>query len=125
MSKPPVAALLITLCLASVVDVGVGWWLRQPGLGQEARIAIALLPIPANLVLIGLIVRTIRRLDEFLRQVHLEAVAIAFLLTGLAVFVYGYLERARALGPLNVAIVWLFMAIFYGIGYLIAIRHYR
>jgi hypothetical protein len=120
-----VGAILFTLCVATVIDVGVGWWLGRPGLEQNARIAIALLPIPANLALITLVVRAIRRLDDFLRQVHLEAVAIAFLLTGLAVFVYGYLERAQAVRPLNVAIVWLFMAIFYGIGYLVAVRHYR
>ena len=121
----PARALLFTLALATGIDAGVGWLLGRPGLGHGARIAIALLPIPANLVLIALIVRAIRRLDEFLRQVHLEAVAIAFLLTGLAVFVYGYLEVAHAVRPLNVAIVWLFMAIFYGIGYPVAIRHYR
>ena len=94
-------------------------------LGQHGRIAIALLPIPANLVLIALIVRAIRRLDVFLRQVHLEAVAIAFLLTGLAVFVYGFLEQAQAVRTLNLAVVWVFMAIFYGIGYLVASRYYR
>lgn len=123
-SNSSIGTLLLTLCAATVIDAGAGWWLGRPGLGREARIAIALLPIPANLVLIGLIVRAIRRLDDFLRQVHLEAVAISFLVTGLAVFVYGYLERAHAVGPLNVAIVWLFMAIFYGIGYLAAARHY-
>jgi len=124
-SNSSVGALLSTLCVATVIDVGAGWWLGRPGLGQNARIAIALLPIPANLVLIALIVRTIRKLDDFLRQIHLEAVAIAFLLTGLVVFVYGYLEKAHAVRPLNVATVWLFMALFYGIGYLIAVRHYR
>ena len=124
-SNSSVGALLSTLCVATVIDVGAGWWLGRPGLGQNARIAIALLPIPANLVLIALIVRTIRKLDDFLRQIHLEAVAIAFLLTGLVVFVYGYLEKAQAVRPLNVATVWLFMALFYGIGYLIAVRHYR
>lgn len=124
-SHSPARALLLTLCVATVIDVGAGWRLVTPGLGQSARIAIALLPIPANLVLIAVIVRTIRKLDEFLRQVHLEAVAIAFLLTGLAVFVYGYLEIAHAVMPLNVAIVWLFMTLFYGVGYLIAVRHYR
>jgi hypothetical protein len=124
-SHSSVGALLSILCVATVIDVGAGWWLGRPGLGQNARIAIALLPIPANLVLIALIVRTIRTLDDFLRQIHLEAVAIAFLLTGLVVFVYGYLEKAHAVQPLNVAIVWLFMAVFYGIGYLIAVRHYR
>ncbi len=124
-SPTSVGTLLFTLCLATIIDVGVGWWLGRPGLGQNARIAIALLPIPANLVLIALIVRTIRNLDQFLRQVHLEAVAIGFLLTGLAVFVHGYLERARAVRPLNAAIVWAFMIVFYGTGYLVAMRRYR
>jgi len=95
------------------------------GLGQGARTAIALLPVPANLMLIVLIVQRIRKLDEFFRRVHLEAVAIAFLLTGLAVFVYGYLEMARAVRPLNVAIVWVFMTISYGVGYVVALKHYR
>jgi hypothetical protein len=117
--------LVFVLSLATVVDVGAGWWLGRPGLGQNARIAIAFLPIPANLALIAIIVRTIRKLDEFLRQVHLEAVVIAFLLTGLAVFAYGYLERAHAVRSLNVAIVWVFMAVFYGVGYLVSVRHYR
>jgi hypothetical protein len=124
-SNSPASAIPLTLGLATAIDIAAGWWLRSPGLGPDARIAIALLPIPANLVLTALIVRTIRRLDDFLRQVHLEAVAISFLLTGLAVFVYGYREAAHAVGPLNVGIVWLFMAIFYGIGYLVAARHYR
>jgi|ERR1700683_2603368 len=124
-TKSPLPTLLLTLSLATVIDIGVGWWLGSPTLSQNARTAIALLPIPANLVLIALIVRAIRGLDPFLRQVLLEAVAIAFLLTGLAVFVYGYLERAHAVRALNVAVVWLFMAVFYGIGYFVAARHYR
>ena len=120
-----VGTLLIVLCAATAIDIGAGWLLGQPRFESHARIIFALLPIPANLVLVALIVRRIRQLDEFLRHVHLEAVAIAFLLTGLAVFVYGYLQRARAVGPLNVGIVWIFMAAFYGVGYVVAARHYR
>ncbi len=97
----------------------------RPGFEPHTRIVFALLPIPANLVLVGLIVRSIRKLDEFLRHVHLEAIAIGFLLTGLGVFVYGYLQKAQVVRPLNVGIVWIFMALFYGIGYVIAVRHYR
>ena len=131
MNNPPsvtrrsTVPLLLTLALASVIDIGAGWLLVQPHFPQSTRILIALLPVPANLVLVVLIIRTIRKHDEFLRQVHLEAVAIGFLLTGLAVFVYGYLERADAVRPLNVGIVWFFMLLFYGIGYVIAARHYR
>lgn len=124
-SVQPVGTLLGVLCVATAIDIGAGWLLGQPDFGSHARIIFALLPIPANLVLVAVIVRRIRRLDEFLRHVHLEAVAIAFLLTGLAVFVYGYLQKAQAVRPLNVGIVWIFMALFYGIGYVIAARHYR
>ncbi len=120
-----VGALLGVLCVAAAIDIGAGWLLGHPGFGSHARIIFALLPIPANLVLVALIVRRIRQLDEFLRHVHLEAVAIAFLLTGLAVFVYGYLQKAHVVRPLNVGIVWIFMAVFYGVGYVIAARHYR
>jgi len=59
--------------------------------------------------LVAVIVRRIRQLDEFLRHVHLEAVAIPFLLTGLAVSVYGYLQKAHVVRPLNVGTVWIFM----------------
>ena len=124
-SVQPVGTLLVVLCVATAIDIGAGWLLGQPGFGSHARIIFALLPIPANLVLVAVIVGRIRQLDEFLRHVHLEAVAIAFLLTGLAVFVYGYLQKAQAVRPPNVGIVWIFMALFYGIGYVIAARHYR
>jgi len=124
-SVQPIVTLLGVLCFAAAIDIGAGWLLGKPGFGSHARIVVALLPIPANLVLVAVIVRTIRQLDEFLRHVHLEAIAIAFLLTGLAVFVYGYLQKAHAVRPLNVGIVWIFMALFYGVGYLVAARHYR
>ena len=124
-SVQPIGTLLGVLCVATAIDVGAGWLLRQPGFRSHARIIFALLPIPANLILVAVIIRRIRQLDEFLRHVHLEAVAIGFLLTGLAVFVYGYLQKAQAVRPLNVGIVWIFMAVFYGIGYFIAARHYR
>jgi hypothetical protein len=124
-SVQPVGTLLSVLFVATAIDIGAGWLLGRPGFGSHARIIFALLPIPANLVLVAVIVRRIRQLDEFLRHVHLEAVAISFLLTGLAVFVYGYLQKAQAVRPMNVGIVWIFMAMFYGIGYVIAVRHYR
>jgi hypothetical protein len=117
--------LLIVLAVATAIDIGATWLLGLPGFGPYARMGLALLPIPANLVLLAVIVRRIRQLDEFLRHVHLEAAAIAFLLTALAVFIYGDLQKAHCVGPLNFAVAWLLMALFYGIGYVIAARHYR
>lgn len=124
-SVQPVGTLLSVLCVAAVIDIGASWLLGQRGFGSHARIILALLPIPANLALVAVIVRRIRQLDEFLRQVHLEAIAIAFLLTVLAVSVYEDLQKAHVVGPLNVGIVWILMAAFYGVGYVIAARHYR
>jgi len=121
----PIRTLLIVLCFAAAIDIGASWLLGKPGFGSHARIVFALLPIPANLALVAVIVRTIRQLDEFLRHVHLEAVAIAFLLTALAVSVYEDLQKAHVVGPLNIGIMWIFMAVFYGVGYVIAARHYR
>jgi len=113
------------LVVASAIDLGATWLLGQPDYPQAVRILFALLPIPMNLVLLAVIVRRIRQLDEFLRRVHLEAAAIAFLLSALAVFVYEGLQKAHCAGPLNAGIAWIFMALFYGIGYVIAARHYR
>jgi len=50
---------------------------------------------------------------------------VAFLSTGVAVIVYGYLERAQAVGPLNMGVVWTFMLCFYAIGYFIGKVHYK
>jgi hypothetical protein len=123
--KPTLTTLAITLAIATAIDVGAGLLCIRAHTTHRLQIIIALLPIPANLVLVAQLVRTIRGLDEFLRQVHLEAVAIAFFLTGLGVFIYGYLQNAHAVPALNVGVVWVFMVLFYGVGYLIAFRHYR
>jgi hypothetical protein len=124
-SVRPARTFWAVLAVASAIDIGATWLLGRPGFGMYSRMLFALLPIPANLVLLAVIVRRIRRLDEFLRQVHLEAAAIAFLLTALAVFIYADLQKAHCVGPLNVGIAWILMALFYGIGYVIAARHYR
>jgi hypothetical protein len=123
--KPSLTSLLVTLAIATAIDIGAGLLCVRANASHRFQILIALLPIPANLVVVAQLVRIIRSLDEFLRQVHLEAVAIAFFLTGLAVFIYGYLQNAHAVPALNVGIVWVFMVLFYALGYLIAYRHYR
>jgi hypothetical protein len=124
-SRPSLRILLTVVAVATVIDIAAVWLLGRPGFGPSVRMLWALLPIPANLVLLIAIVRRIRQLDEFLRHVHLEAAAIAFLLTALAVFIYADLQKAGCVGPLNVIVAWILMALFYGIGYVIAARHYR
>jgi len=115
----------VVVLLAAAIDIGAFWVLGRIELGYTARIAVALTPLPADIALIVLALRRIRRLDEFQKRVHFEAVTVAFLSTGVAVFVYGYLEHAHAVGPLNAGLVWVFMLLFYGIGYGIAASHYK
>jgi hypothetical protein len=118
----------IVICiaiLAAVIDIGASLALRHSDLGTTTRIVIALLPLPGNIALIAFVLRAIRRLDEFQKRVHFEAITVAFLSTGVAVFVYGYLQKAQAVGPLNMGLVWAFMLIFYAAGYFIAVSHYK
>jgi hypothetical protein len=115
----------ITLLVASAIDSGAFWALGHMELASTPRILVALLPLPGNIALIALALRGVRRLDEFQKRIQFEAVTLAFLSTGVAVFVYGYLQKAHAAGPLNMGLVWAFMLIFYAIGYGIAVSHYR
>jgi hypothetical protein len=111
--------------LVAATDIITSLLLARMELGQTARVAIALLPIPANVWLIAIILRNLRRLDEFLKRIQFEAVAVAFLTTGLAALTYGQLQKAQIVGPLNVGLIWGFMGVSYALGYAVAARHYR
>jgi len=116
---------LITLLVATAIDISAWWALGHMELPATARIVVALLPLPGNIVLIAMVLRGIRKLDGFQKRIHFEAVTLAFLSTGVAVFVFGFLQKAHAVGPLNMGLVWAFMVIFYAIGYFIAVSHYK
>lgn len=117
--------ILSVALLAAAIDIGAALALKHAELGSTARLAIALTPIPGNIALIVFVLRGIRRLDEFQKRIQFEAVTVAFLSTGVAVFIYGYLQDAHAVGPLNLGLVWAFMLIFYSIGYFLAASHYK
>ena len=116
---------IAVLLLASAIDLLASSLLDRPGLSPAARLAFALMPLPGDIALIVLALRWLRRLDEFQKKVHLEAVATSFLSTGVAVFIYGYLQTAHLVGDLQAGLVWIFMLVFYAVGYLIAASHYR
>src|ERR1700678_1846848 len=111
---------LVVLVLTGI-DFGAYWALGRFQLAAAARIAVALTPLPADIAAIILVLRRIRKLDEFQKRVHFEAVTVAFLSTGVAVFVFGYLQKADAVGALNMGLVCGFMLLFYAVGYCIAV----
>ena len=118
-------AVVIVALIAIAIDFAATFLLRNPALSQAARITVALIPLPGDIVLIVLVIIGVRQLDEFQRHVQLEAVTIAFLASGVAVFVHGYLEKAHAVGQLSAGLVWAFMLVFYAIGYFVAASHYK
>jgi len=124
-SRSSMAIFLLVLIVGTAIDLSALYMLQHVELGPAARITIALAPLPANLILLAMVLRAIRRLDEFQKRVHFEAVVFAFLATGIAVFIYGYLEKAQFVGSFNTLLIWAFMAIFYGIGYFISANHYK
>ena len=111
--------------LVAATDIVTSLLLARMELGQTARVAIALLPIPANVWLIVITLGSLRRLDEFLKRIQFEAVAVAFLTTGMAALTYGQLQTAEVVGPLNGGTIWAFMLVSYVLGYAVAARYYR
>lgn len=117
--------LLLTLLFSMTVDIASSWVLTHLKLGNAGRIAVALAPVPGKFAVIALILVAIRRLDDFQKRIHFEAVTVAFLSTGVGVFIFGYLQEAHVVGQLNMGLVWTFMIFFYATGYFIAKRHYQ
>jgi len=117
--------LVLVALTATAIDCGASYLLNEVQFGPTARIAVAFLPLPGCIALAAVILQGVRALDEFQKRVHFEAVVISFLATAVAVFVYGYLQKAHAAGPLNTGLVGLFMLLFYVIGYRVAVRRYR
>ena len=117
--------LLVWALRAAAADIVAAWVLAATSLAQVARVLVALTPAAFNLTLIVLLVKSIRRLDDFQRRLHFEAVAVAFVTTGLVVLMYGFLQKADIVGPVNVGLVWVPMTVFYCFGYVVAARHYR
>jgi|ERR1043166_2785193 len=116
---------LAVLIVGSAIDLWSGWALRHLSLAPSTRLAVALFPLPANITLIMMVLSRIRALDEFQKRIHFEAVVVAFLATGVGVFVYGYLRQAEVVRALDAAWVWAFMFVAYATGYAIAVRQYR
>jgi hypothetical protein len=115
----------VVVLIATPIDLLAFFLLEYADLGPGARLAAALLPLPGNIALFLIILRAVRKLDEFQQRLQLEAVAAAFLSTAVAVFIYGYLQKGQAVGPLHPWLVYVFMFAAYGVGYLTAVVRYR
>lgn len=116
--------------LVAIVWVGdfilARFLLKGASVGSAAAILYALLPIPAFLAFVWVVIGQIRRLDEMHRRIHLEALAIAFPLTIAGLMVLGLLDLAVTLpqDDLGYRHLWPFPILFYYIGLAFSKRRY-
>jgi len=112
-----------------VVAVFVSSYLIRRGIDSAAlRACVAVLPgLGLSWVTVAM-VRYVRRLDEFVRRIELEAIGIAALIVGQLYLVCGLLQLARVIAiPADVAMVWVFplLCLCYGATKFFVRRHYR
>jgi hypothetical protein len=95
--------------------------------GSTLKLVIALSPVVPTLVLLWFVWRGVRTLDELHRKVQLEALAIAFPLCIVMLWVLGLLELAIDLDRSNWSYrhVWAMVPMFYFIGLAMAWRRYK
>jgi len=110
--------------LAAISLIAVSLVIKGDLLSGFARVAVALIPVPFFVVMLVAGVRFNRRLDERARQIQLEALAIAFLGTGVFVMTWGQLERVDVLPGMNAGTVWAPMSFIYMAGYFFSLRRY-
>ncbi|RZT41087.1 hypothetical protein [Cupriavidus agavae] len=115
------AALLgyIALLALSITALNLRWVDSEP-----ARIAVALCPMLAGGVICWVVVRQLRRVDELVRKVQFEALAVAFAGTALLTFSYGFLEGV-GFPKLSLFVVWPVMATLWILAGILCARRYR
>ena len=89
------------------------------------RYLIAIAPAIPFFVAIHAVVKNIRSLDEFQRQVHFKSVVYALLLTGGITFTYGLLESNGLLPHLPAILISPMMIFFWGFAQIFVRRHYE
>jgi hypothetical protein len=100
---------------------------RDLHLPQWAKVAAALVPIVPTALFLWCIAQAIRGLDELHRRVHLEALALAYPLAILMLMTLGLLQLAIELNMEDWSYrhVWVYLPLFYFLGYALAWRRYR
>jgi hypothetical protein len=116
-------AVAVTLGVASVIFIS--WLLEKRELGAAARLGLALIPVAAYVFCLVSYLRLIRLADELQRRIHLEALAIAFPSSAVAVFACEYLRKAGFITEFKPDYVLMIMLGLWALGFLIARRRYQ
>ncbi|MXY98952.1 MAG: hypothetical protein F4Z29_14755 [Gemmatimonadetes bacterium] len=88
------------------------------------RIPVTVSPVIPLVFMMLAVVRFVRRMDEMLRHLHLEAVLIAYITTVILCISYGLLENV-GFPTFNTMWVGFAMILLWSVGQLVAGRKYR
>ncbi|HYP27247.1 MAG TPA: hypothetical protein VE262_11060 [Blastocatellia bacterium] len=113
-----VAALIVSV-------IGITWFLETRELERPSRIALAMAPPVIYVFSLVFLLRLLRNVDEFLKRIHLEALAIAFTALAVAIITCEYLRKAGVISLLKPDHVLMMMMVVLLVGYLIAWRRYQ
>ncbi len=101
----------------------VQWIFQHAELASPAKPMLSFLPTVLAILFVVAFVKDVRKLDEMRRLIHLQAAAIAFLLTVMLTFVFDGLKSAgiyrATLSDLNTAtvLIWAAALIFLSLRY--------
>jgi len=100
---------------------------REAGLaaGRGVRLALTAVLIAVMVAFVAALVRVARSQDEYHRQVHHEALAMAFPLSLVLVFAVGYLRGEGVLAGRDPRDLWLLLLVPYALGFILSSRKYR
>ena len=116
--------LLVGLATYAAMLIGSQRFLAGGVESQPTRILIALSPMLPAAFICGVVVRSIRHLDEMQRKLQFEALALSFAGTALMTFGYGFLEGA-GFPKLSMFAVWPLMAAIWFVGVMIGRVRFR
>lgn len=111
--------------VAAAVILGAAILAKGRPPGSAARIALAVVQGLATAACIVVSVRSIRGLDELQRQIQLEALAFAFVGTGILGAGYGFLQNAGLPAIDWGTVLWPAMVGLWALGFLVSNWRYR
>jgi hypothetical protein len=124
-SSGPLVKFCISIGILLVSVFAVSWVLETQEMSKAARVAIALVPPAIYVFNLIYLLRLISNLDEFLRRIHLEALAIAFTGVAVAIMACEYMRKAGLISSLKPDYVLIIMMVLLLVGYFIAWRRYQ
>ena len=112
--------ILIALAILALTFLG-----RRFSPGTAPRLAIAVVQAFLMAWFVVMTMLTIRKLDELMLKIHLEAIAISFTVTGALIAGWGMLEPAGAPRIDWSVCAWPLMAVLWTVAVMIRRRQYR